>query len=179
MEDCVLQLDMLTGQGGQQWVSLLRGRSAPTREWLCWHCVWILWTMLSQTRRGWWPNQSPCYWNRAGDYSSQPFDFSRGFFFFSVCVCVLFFTAPLDFSFFFFGKSCRLKGTSRPFLGSTPQPIHARIGTIQIIYDSKVILLAQVKLEVFQAQLWDVERRHINQECTGRNEEEACHMHCQ
>lgn len=57
---------------GQQWVSVHRGRKAPTRESLCWHCVWILWTMLSQTQRGWWPNQSPCYWNRTGDYSSWP-----------------------------------------------------------------------------------------------------------
>lgn len=69
---------------GQQWASLHRGRTAPTRESLCWHCVWILWTMLSQTRRGWWPNQSLCYWNSPGHYSSRPFDISdvRVFYFF-------------------------------------------------------------------------------------------------
>lgn len=74
---------------GQQWVSVHRGRSAPTRESLCWHCVWILWTMLSQTRRGWWPNQSPCYWNRTGDYSSWPLWYwptSDLFFTFSILV---------------------------------------------------------------------------------------------
>lgn len=54
-----------------------------------------------------------------------------------------------------------------------------QIGSIQTIYDSKVILLAQVKLEIFQAQLWDVEWQHINLECTGRNQKVACHMRCQ
>lgn len=62
---------------GQQWVSLHRGRLAPTRETLCWLCVWMLWTMLSQTQRAWWPNQSLSYWNSTGDYSSRPFDIGR------------------------------------------------------------------------------------------------------
>lgn len=70
---------------GQQWVSGHRGRTASTGETLCWHCVWILWTMLSQTRRGWWPNQSPCYWSSTGDYSSRPFDIGqRQMFFFLI-----------------------------------------------------------------------------------------------
>lgn len=152
---------------GQQWVSLHRGRLAPTRETLCWHCVWMLWAMLSQTRRGWWPNQSPSYWNGTGDYSSRPFDIGRrqmGFF-------LLIF--HLDFC---FGKVAYGDEWTHPSSGLR---YSVQIGSIQTIYDSKVILLAQVKLEIFQAQLWDVERQHINLECTGRNQKVACHMHCQ
>lgn len=31
------------------------GKMEPTRETVCWHCVWTLWTMLSQTVRGYEP----------------------------------------------------------------------------------------------------------------------------
>lgn len=40
---------------GQRWVSGYGERTAPTREALCWHCVWTLWTMLSQTVWGFGP----------------------------------------------------------------------------------------------------------------------------
>lgn len=133
-----------------------RGKTAPTREALCWHCVWTLWTMLSQTVRGYGPinhsvigpapviiHPGPLILADVKWFLHEPsFSLSSG-------LC------PWEFVMVVFSsKHLVLKLNWVFFSQSNVKAVHCRDGNVQNIYESKASLLARVKLEIFQAQPW-------------------------